>query len=492
MSRHVQQPPTRQQPLRTGRWWNLLPVRLALAVNLAAIIVLGSFWLVDYRRTRAAYLTRETERLREEARVLRVAQRHFERAPEFQRFVDRFCQQMGVAASPGHHIAVLDPKGNVIVRAHERASRSLEARLSAHRDEPVSRFVLEGTEFISVSVPGDSDSRIAVAQSLAPIHRVIRAQARSRAFSLGILAVVILVVTSGVTVIWVHEPLRRLVNGLRAVGEGRFDVRIEPHGSTELRYLAEGVNDMAATLERVDRGRRSQMRRARNIQARLLPTNGRSAGGFMVVAAFQPADSVGGDFYDVFRLPDGSTLVTVLDVSGHGVAAALHTALLRTVLHYESRSNSDPAAIATAMNREFASVADSGEFATCLLVRLHDNGDLEYVSAGHDPAAIVNRDGSVRLLSAGGLPLGVLPVEHYASESAKLGCDERLYMYTDGLYEISRPDGTLFGRDRFIELVAELVRGGSDAPETVVAHIQPYARNDHFEDDVTLLCVKRK
>jgi sigma-B regulation protein RsbU (phosphoserine phosphatase) len=249
---------------------------------------------------------------------------------------------------------------------------------------------------------------------------------------------------------------------------------------------------MAATLERVDRGRRSQMRRARNIQARLLPTNGRSAGGFMVVAAFQPADSVGGDFYDVFRLPDGSTLVTVLDVSGHGVAAALHTALLRTVLHYESRSNSDPAAIATAMNREFASVADSGEFATCLLVRLHDNGDLEYVSAGHDPAAIVNRDGSVRLLSAGGLPLGVLPVEHYASESAKLGCDERLYMYTDGLYEISRPDGTLFGRDRFIELVAELVRGGSDAPETVVAHIQPYARNDHFEDDVTLLCVKRK
>jgi serine phosphatase RsbU (regulator of sigma subunit) len=238
------------------------------------------------------------------------------------------------------------------------------------------------------------------------------------------------------------------------------------------------------------------MRRARAIQTRLLPPiESSSNGSYEVSAVFRPADSVAGDLYDIVELADGSTLLGVLDVSGHGVAAALYTALLRTVLRHQAKVTCDLARIVAAMNDEFTSVAgDSGEFATCFLVRLdRSTGSLEFVGAGHDPAVIVRADGSVELLEGRGLPIGLGGLEGYATSRSALRPGDRLFLYTDGLHEVIDEQGVQFGRQRLIDLLAKtsgLVP--REQLDDVVRSVRSHERSGGFQDDVTLLCARRR
>ncbi len=483
-----------QRPESHGpRWWNSLFVRLAVAINLTTLGVLGVFWLLDHRREYAAHRAVESARLLEEAKVLRVARGRLQAAGEFQEFLDAFCRQMGVTASPGHHIAVFDSDGNLVTRAHERANEGLEAKMAEGRTTEAT-FDHDGEDYLALRVPAEDGAFIVVAQSMAPVQRIVRAQGLSRAASLGLLAVLIFGVTTIMVLRWVRDPLRDLVSGIRQLGQGRFDVRVRPSGSPELRYLGHGVNEMATALEAVEKDREAQMRRARAIQQRLLPRDGGAEHSFELTAFFEPAESVAGDLYDVVPLPDGSTLLVVLDVSGHGVAAALYTALLRAVLRGQAKTTSDLSLIADAMNEELSSVTGkSGEFATCMLVRVEDDSDaLEFVGAGHDPGVIVRADGSVQLLDGEGLPLGIRASEGYATANATLGLGDSLFLYTDGLHEVFDERGIRYGWDRLVELLRSIVHSDADDPlDEAVRVVRAFASGSSFDDDVTLLRVRR-
>ncbi len=476
----------------TPRWWKTLAFRLALAVNLAVVVVLGAFEFVDYRREETVHIRQEVDRLREEAQVLRVAAKHFSGVEEFQRFVDQFCRQMSSAASPGHHIVVFDRTGRVVARAHERAKSSLEAKMASARQASSSQFDHDGDPFVSVNLKTDKDTIIAVAQSLAPTRQLLRAQRISRAVSMAILVVFIFGVTTVALLVWVRDPLRTLVASVTAVGHRRFDVRVRPTGSSELRFLARGFNEMAKSLERGERDRASEMRRAREIQQALLPRNGLKVNGFDMAAQFLPAESVGGDLYDVLQFRGGSTLVCVFDVCGHGVAAALCTALLRTVLHHQAAVTSDLKRIAGAMNKELTEIAPSGTFASCFLARLvSEPGRVEYVSAGHDPGIVVRMNGAQAALDDRGMVLGVRRRPHYRVSCHPLNPGDRLFLFTDGLHEVLDAQGRPFGRDRLREL---LLRTGRLPPDeqldTVIREVRSCQGVDRFDDDVTLLCIR--
>lgn len=480
--------PTQAAPFRR---WDSLTVRVAGVVNLAALIVLGAFWWIDFQRTRSTLLDVEVHKLTEEAKVLAVAQRHFPEPPEFQRFVDRFCEQMDATASPGHHIAVFDRTGTVAARAHVRGDPRLESAMRADRGARTARFTLGRDDFLAVNVSGVNDTRIVVSQSLAPVRAVIATQAVSRAWSIGVLALAILVVSTASVMVWVDRPLGRLVRALGEVGAGDFSARVDPAGSSEVRFLATGLNEMASSLQRVDRNRRVQMRRAREIQRRLLPQNSHRVGDYEIDTAFEPAESVGGDFFDIVGLPDGSAILVILDVCGHGVPAALHTALLRTVLRYESAASADPGALATGMNREFLNITDAGEFATCFLLRLSPEGRIQFASAGHDPALLLRGDGSMLELESGGPVLGVVEGQVYGTGAAELQPGDELLLFTDGVYEVLQPDGTMLGHQRFIALARRHAAAGLDTPQELVAHVRSLARTHGFDDDVTVIRIRR-
>ncbi len=478
------------------RFRNTLAFRVALAVNLAVIGALGVFAAIDYRRERAIHLRQTIARLGEEASVLSVARTHAPDRMGFQRFIDDFCRQMGSAASPGHHIIVLDGDGDGdgIMRAHERANLGLEAKMAETTQDEPSRFQHQGKGYLSVAATADDGSTIIVAQSLAPVERIIRAQRISRLMSLGMVVVLV----SGVTVIgvlvWVRRPLRTLVAGVAAMGRGQFDVRVPSAGSAELRYLAEGINGMAHSLGKVEARRQAEMKKAQGIQRGLLPRGDHDVSGFDIATIFLPTDSVGGDLYDIVELQDGSTLVAVMDVSGHGVAAALCTALLRTVLRHAAVTTCDMTRIAEAMNRELSGIAGHGEFATCFYARLLDgSGRVEYLSAGHDPAVIVRANGEKELLAGSGLPLGIEEGTGYQLRQSPLRSGDRLFLYTDGLHEVFDPHSRPLGRDSLEDLLV----GTRELPvdeqlDAVVQKVRTFQGKTKFADDVTLLCLHRR
>jgi len=480
---------------RRWRWRGSLAFRLSVTINLTAVLVLGAFWVYDYRRERDIHLRNAVARLYEEAGVLRAARTYLRDPERFQDYVNTFCEQMNVAASPGHHIVVFGPDGRIMSRAHVRPDPTLETHMATGRDEPVHWFTYRDQPFLSVSIDDSGPGRIVVAQSLVPVQELIRAQALSRAASLAVLALLIFGVTTLVLLAWVWSPLRRLARQVERVGRGDFSTRFESAGSNELDLLARGFNEMTVALERVEHSRQFEMRRARDIQRRLLPPMPVVTDAYEVVAAFEPAQSVGGDLFDVVRLSDGSLVVAVLDVSGHGVPGALYTALLRTVIRQQAASGADLRDVLRAMSEEFLGVAaESGEFVTCFLARLdaHD-GHVTYSGAGHEPGLLVRCDGRVEALESGGLPIGLVTQREDRVHDTRLDPGDRLFVYTDGLHEVRGDRTELFGRQRLTEV---LVRTRNMCPQeqviAVTEAVREFTGGRAFDDDVTLVCVSRR
>ncbi|HKQ47569.1 MAG TPA: SpoIIE family protein phosphatase [Phycisphaerae bacterium] len=467
--------------------------RIGVLVNLAVLLVLGMAAVLGYQQKRASLLTAEAERLREEAKVIAVARAKMPDQEVFRSFLDEFCHQMSVAVSPGHHIIALDEKGQILFRAHARAKATLEAEMVRAARDGTQQFTSGAEGFIIATAPTSGRLMIAVAQSTDQIRETIRQEAVGRAMSVVVLSLLIFVVTSLGLLVWVRQPIANLLEIVRQIGARAFDVRVKSMGTTDLRLLGDGVNTMAESLERVERARLSEMLRAKEIQERLLPVLTDEVNGFRCAAQFLPADNVGGDLFDIIRQKDGSVLLAVLDVSGHGVAAALYTALLRTVFRYEAERAQDPATVLAEINARLHAVTRLEDFATCFLLRIAPGGDLvSYARAGHDPAVLIRADGTTQELEIGGLPLGVLPSVSYVSSQERIACGDRLFLYTDGLHEVFDKEGTLFGRERLKDLLRGTISfAPPDQVRHVIEHVRLFGHATDLADDVTLICLAK-
>lgn len=475
------------------RWFNTLALRLGVVVNVAVIAVLALSAWVDHRRDADMQIQHALSRLQEEARVLRAAWSQFRSAEQFQRFVDGFCRQMTASASAGHHIAVFDADGDVLVRAHERADPDFERRMSESAANRVRTFYLGGERFAAYSLGIGNGANLVVALSLRPVEEMLRTQGVARAAATGVLVVVLFGVTAICLLVWVRDPLHGFVRAVSAVSEHHFDQRVEPRGAAELRFLAEGINDMIRALRRSERKRALEMKRARGIQRALVGDRSLAVEGFQVEAVFLPAQSVGGDFFDIVPLGDGSTLVAVLDVTGHGVPGALCTALLRSSLRHLASATGDLAQIARGLNRELCNIAAADLFATAVLLRVRpDSGRFEYVIAGHDPPVLVDPDGRGETLEHADMILGVDPGTGYAVAESQMPPGGRMFLFTDGLHEAMSPRGEQFGRERISELFARTSQLPLEEQlSAALDAIRAFQKREDFDDDVTVLAICR-
>lgn len=480
---------------RLPRWWNTLAFRIALLVNATVIGVLVSSETVDFMREQRTLKSQESAKLREEARVLSVAQRRLPTSGAYQSFLDDYCRQMSLTASPGHHIVVLQEDGEVFLRAHARATPELEKRMisAMGMDAEAREFRYRGQTYLLATARSDGGREVVVAQSLEPMLNTIGNRAINHLIGVGGLTLLIFAVTGAGLWWWIRRPLRQLVDVVAQVGRGKFDTRARGSGSAEVRYLANGVNDMAESLGRADEARRNEMHRARRIQQQLLPPAEIRIPGFSIASAFVPATSVAGDLFDCVELPDGSVIVLVIDVSGHGVPAALYTALLRTVMRYETRHEIQLDLLLARANRQLHEVSGVGDFATCFVTRITpDSPCVEFTKAGHDEAILLRGDGSIELLDCDGLPLGILADSAFEMASATFESGDRLILYTDGLHELFSPTGVQFGKQRLQRLVRET---RACLPAEQVRHIieatHEFQGSSNFDDDVTLICVQR-
>jgi serine phosphatase RsbU (regulator of sigma subunit)/anti-sigma regulatory factor (Ser/Thr protein kinase) len=234
-----------------------------------------------------------------------------------------------------------------------------------------------------------------------------------------------------------------------------------------------------------------ELRVARLIQETLLPKEVPELPGWELAVYWQPAQAVGGDFYDFLPLPDGRLVLIVADVTDKGVPAALVMATTRAILRGAARRLLSPGAALERSNELLHPEIPPNMFVTCLYAILDPtSGRLEYANAGHD-LPYLRQHGHVAEMRATGMPLGLMPGMHYEEKAAIIAPGECILFYSDGLVEAHNPQREMFGFPHLRELVMSY-SGNLDMIDYLLAELAKFTGPGwEQEDDVTLMSLRR-
>lgn len=232
---------------------------------------------------------------------------------------------------------------------------------------------------------------------------------------------------------------------------------------------------------------------AREIQEAMLRRDTYRAAGVEAFGATRPANTVGGDFYEIVPLDDGRLVVAIGDVAGKGSPAALLMALLLAMLRTLLDEALTPAALVDRLNAQIARHAPPSRFIT-LFFGVFDpaSGALVYVNAGHLPPLLRRTDGRIERLLTGGAALGLARTSRYEAREARLMPGDVLVLYSDGITEAEDPAGAAFD-EQGLGAVLER-RPDATAPDlcdAILAAVRAHARDTRFADDLTIVALRR-
>ncbi len=229
---------------------------------------------------------------------------------------------------------------------------------------------------------------------------------------------------------------------------------------------------------------------AREVQTALFPTRFPEDTGLCFAAVCIPAQGISGDFYDIFRCPDGRIVVAVADVSGKGVSAAILMASLQARLRVHTERSANLSEVCYTLNNDLYAVTELSKFATAFVAQWNpDLRRLDYVNAGHSAPVLLGSAENGKL-SQGGTPFGLFPGVDYECGSVELETSDVLVLYSDGITEAEGSNGEEFGSSR----LTEVVRNSRDKSireirESILRAVEQWAGTEPH-DDMTLVVVK--
>ena len=232
---------------------------------------------------------------------------------------------------------------------------------------------------------------------------------------------------------------------------------------------------------------------AREIQLAMLPDGTWAAPGVEASGLTRPANTVGGDFYDILPRSDGRVLVALGDVAGKASPAALLMALFLAMLRTLVDEELPLAELARRLNIQVSKHAPPSRFIT-LFMGLFDprTGELEFINAGQTPPLLLRAGGSVERLSTGGVALAMFEGSTYEPGFARLDPGDALIMYSDGITEAESPAGLMF-EEFGLEAAVRATPGVSAAVlgRAVFRAVDDHRHGERLADDLTVLVLSR-
>jgi sigma-B regulation protein RsbU (phosphoserine phosphatase) len=238
---------------------------------------------------------------------------------------------------------------------------------------------------------------------------------------------------------------------------------------------------------------------AKEIQAWLLPAQPPDVRGLEIAFATRPANTVAGDYYDVFASSsvDPATpptfLIAIADVAGKSIPAAMLMATFQASLKTLSSTHGPLTELVSRMNRYACSNSQQGRrFTTAFIAEYEPSSrHLTYVNAGHNNPIVRRRSGAIERLEAGGIPLGVMEDAAYESGKCVLEPGDWLAIFTDGVVEAENTQQQEYGEMR---LLAMLHSGAMTTPaillNNIMADLDRFAGNAPQHDDVTCVLMR--
>jgi phosphoserine phosphatase RsbU/P len=232
-----------------------------------------------------------------------------------------------------------------------------------------------------------------------------------------------------------------------------------------------------------------ELTRALEIQRGLLPKDLPQLRGTELAGAWQPARTVGGDYFDVVRFSDTRLGICVGDVSGKGLTAALLMSNLQAAFRAFATAQASPAEVCGKLNSFVSGNVAHDKFITFFYAALDtEKRTLVYENAGHCPALLFHANGGTEFLRGNGAVLGVIPEWKYVDETVQLAPGDRLFFYTDGVTEAQDEAGEEFGYDRLVKAAASSdgQESAAAANRRVMEKVASFCKG-HFLDDVTVV-----
>ena len=231
-----------------------------------------------------------------------------------------------------------------------------------------------------------------------------------------------------------------------------------------------------------------ELEEARRIQRTLLPAVLPQLDGVELAASWQPASGVGGDCFDAIRFSSHRLALSIADVVGKGIPAALLMSNLQAAVRAFATEAARPAELCEQVNTILCGHISEGRFISFFYCVVDSEvGSLTYANAGHFPPALIKPDGTVIRLTSGGPVLGVLATGAYESGTVAFGAGDRLILYTDGITEARSERDEEFGDERLLSLAVE--HRGCSAPALQARLVDAVATftGRRFTDDATLI-----
>ncbi|HES59728.1 MAG TPA: hypothetical protein ENO18_04780, partial [Caldithrix sp.] len=238
---------------------------------------------------------------------------------------------------------------------------------------------------------------------------------------------------------------------------------------------------------------KTELSEGRSIQSALMPNQNPAIPGWDVWMYSRPANDVGGDLVDYLPLDSNKYGLSLADVSGKGLGAALFMAKLQATIRALAPDYTSLSQFISKLNQIFHRDTIANRFASLLYLQIEaKNSEIKYINAGHFPPLIIEAN-KIRELSKGDVALGLSPSSSYKEQSIILNENEIFFVYSDGLTEAMSESSVFFGEQRLKDLLLQLKKYPANyIGENILKQVDYFMGEKDPTDDLSMIILKKR